>query len=57
MRRQQSSQDQLELEWTSAMRWADVPVDIRDRVREHLGDLLQQAATPPRPAEGPADES
>jgi hypothetical protein len=56
MRRQRSVQDQLELEWTSAMRWADVPVDIRDRVREHLGDLLQQAATPPRPAEGSADE-
>jgi hypothetical protein len=34
-----------------------VPVDIRDLVREHLGDLLQQAATtPPRPAEGSADE-
>ena len=49
--------EQLELEWTSAMRWADVPVDIRDLVRENLGDLLQQAATtPPRPGEGPADE-
>jgi len=34
MRRRQSGQDQLELEWTGAMRWADVPVDIRDRVRE-----------------------
>jgi hypothetical protein len=56
MRRQQSGQDQLELEWTSAMRWADVPADVRGRVREHLGDLLQQAATPPQPAEGPADE-
>ena len=56
MRRRRSDQDQLELEWTSAMRWADVPVDIRDRVREDLGDLLQQATTPPGPAEGSADE-
>jgi hypothetical protein len=57
MRRRRSGQDQLELEWTSAMRWDDVPADIRDRVREHLGDLLQQATAPsPRPAEGPANE-
>jgi hypothetical protein len=56
MRRRQSGQDQLELEWTSTMRWADLPVDIRDRVREHLDDLLQQAATLPGPAEGPVDE-
>ncbi len=56
MRRRRSGQDQLELEWTSAMRWADVPADIRDRVREYLGDLLQQATTLPRPAEGSADE-
>jgi hypothetical protein len=56
MRQGGSGQDQLELEWTSAMRWADVPVDIRDRVREQLGDLLQQAATSPQPAEESADE-
>jgi hypothetical protein len=56
MRRGESGQDQLELEWTSAMRWTDVPVDIRDRVREHVGHLLQQAATPPRAVEGSADE-
>ena len=56
MRRRQSGQEQLELEWTSAMRWTDVPVDIRDRVREHVGDLLQQAATLPRPAEVSANE-
>jgi len=57
MRRRRSGQDQLQLEWTSAMRWVDVPVDIRDRVREHLGDLLQQATTTPlRRAEGAADE-
>ncbi len=54
MRRRRSGQGQLELEWTSAMRWEDVPADIRDRVREHLGDLLRAAAVPP--AEGPADE-
>jgi hypothetical protein len=38
------------------MRWADVPVEIRNHVPEHLGNLLQQAAMPPRPAEGSADE-
>jgi hypothetical protein len=52
----ESGQDQLELEWPSAMRWADVPVDIRDCVREHLGDLLQQVATPSLPVEESADE-
>ena len=56
MRQGGSGEDQLELEWTTAMRWADVPVDIRDRVREHLGNLLQQAVPPPRSAEGSADE-
>jgi hypothetical protein len=56
MRRGESGRDQLDLDWTNAMGWADVPVDIRNRVREHLGNLLQQAATPPRPAEGSADE-
>jgi hypothetical protein len=57
MRRRRSGEEQLELEWTSAMRWADVPVDIRDLVRGYLGDLLQQAAmSPPRPGEGAADE-
>jgi hypothetical protein len=56
MRRGRAGQEPLELEWTSAMRWADVPVDVRDRVREHLGNLLQQAATPPRPAKESADE-
>jgi hypothetical protein len=56
MPRRGSGQDQLELEWTSAMQWIDVPVDVRDRVREHLGDLLEQAATPRRPVEGSADE-
>jgi hypothetical protein len=56
MRRGRAGQDQLELEWTSAMRWADVPVDIRDRVREHLADLLRQAATRPGVDERAADE-
>ena len=56
MRPRRSGEEQLELEWTNTVRWADVPVEIRDRVREHLGNLLQQAAPPPRPAEGSADE-
>ena len=49
-------QEQLELEWTGAMQWADVPVDARDRVREYLGDLLRQAATQPRVDGRAADE-
>ena len=56
MRRGGAGQDQLELEWTSALRWADVPVDIRDRVREHLADLLRQAATRPDADERAAHE-
>ena len=56
MRRGGAGQDQLELEWTNAMRWADVPVDIRDRVCEHLADLLRQAATRLGADERAADE-
>ena len=49
-------EEQLELEWTNAVRWADVPVAIRDRVREHLGDLLRQAAAAMHAADGAPDE-
>jgi hypothetical protein len=56
MRRGASGQEQLDLEWTSVMRWSDVPVDLRDRVREHLADLLRQAATGPGADERAADE-
>ena len=56
MRRRRSGKEQLELEWTNTVRWADVPVEIRDRVREHLGDLLQQAAVATPPADGASDE-
>jgi hypothetical protein len=38
------------------MQWTDVPVDIRNRVREHLADLLRQAATRPDTPERVADE-
>ncbi len=56
MRRRRSGEEQLELEWTNTVQWADVPVEIRDRVREHLGDLLQRAAAPIPPADGAPDE-
>jgi hypothetical protein len=56
MRRRRSDEAQLELEWTNVVRWADVPVEIRERVREHLGDLLQRAAAAMLPAEGVPDE-
>jgi hypothetical protein len=54
--RRRSGEDQLELEWTNTVRWTDVPVEIRDRVREHLGDLLARAAAAMPPAEGAPDE-
>jgi hypothetical protein len=56
--RRRSDEEQLELEWTNAVRWVDVPVAIRDHVREHLGNLLRQAAAamPPAPADGAPDE-
>jgi hypothetical protein len=38
------------------MRWADVPGDIRERVREHLADLLRRAATRPGADKRAADE-
>ncbi len=56
MRRRRSGDEQLELEWTNTVRWADVPVEIRDRVREHLSDLLQRAAAAMPLAEGAPDE-
>jgi hypothetical protein len=55
MRRRRCDEEQLELEWTNAVRWADMPVAIRDRVREHLGDLLRQVAAA-IPADGAPDE-
>ena len=55
MRRRRSSEEQMELEWTNTMGWADVPVEIRERVREHLGDLLRQVAAA-IPADGAPDE-
>ena len=56
--RRRSDEEQLELEWTNAVRWADVPVAIQDRVREHLGNLLRQAAAamPPTSADGALNE-
>ena len=56
--RRRSDEEQLELEWTNAVRWADVPVAIQDRVREHLGNLLRHAAAamPPTPPDGALDE-
>jgi hypothetical protein len=38
------------------MRWVDVPVDLRDRVRELLAECLRQAATRPGADERVADE-
>lgn len=35
---------QLELQWTEAMQWQDLPTPIRDRVRAILYNLPRQAA-------------
>ena len=56
MRRRRSGEEQLDLEWMHTMGWADVPIEIRDRVREHLSDLLQRAAVAMAPADGASDE-
>ena len=44
MARTQSPQIPLELAGPGVMRWADLPVPLRERVRALLAALLQQAA-------------
>jgi hypothetical protein len=45
MPRQQPHKQQLDLEWVDAMRWADVPADVQERLRELLADFLRQVAS------------
>jgi hypothetical protein len=44
-----------QLEWvpSDSMRGDELPVDVRDRARELLARLLQDAARGARPPEGP----
>ncbi len=44
MPRPQLRQPQLDLPWTAVIRWEDLPVAVRDRVRERLVALLRDAA-------------
>ena len=50
---------QTELEWREpeAMRWADLPPSVRERVREPLGRLLRRVARPRASSEEAPDEA
>ena len=56
MARTQSSQISLEFVGPGVMRWEEVPVALRERVRDLLAALLGQAARRAGPAEGGNDE-
>jgi len=57
MRRKKTSDRQLAIEWTEAMRWQDLPALVRERVRKRLAELLHQAAGYGAPApEEPGDD-
>ncbi len=47
---------QLDFPWTDLMRWAELPVAVRDRVRERLTVLLREAAQRARAAQEGRDE-
>lgn len=50
---------QTQLEWSHAddMHWEDLPADLRDRVRELLGQLLRHVAGQGHWPQGAADET
>jgi hypothetical protein len=50
------STSQLALEWTDALRWEDLPSEIRDELRARLGELLAEVANGRRRAEGTPGE-
>ncbi len=56
MPRHQRRERQLDFPWTDRMRWAELPVAVRDRVRERLGVLLREAAQRARAAQEGRDE-
>jgi hypothetical protein len=46
----------LPLEWSDALRWDDLPSEVRDELCDRLRELLAQVAGGRRDAEGAADE-
>jgi hypothetical protein len=46
--------EQLPLEWTDAMRWAELPAEVRKQVAAALRALLERHAT--QQAKRPVDE-
>ena len=47
---------QLALDWTEALRWEDLPHEVREELRDHLGQLLAHAADTARGGEAAPDE-
>jgi hypothetical protein len=47
---------QLLLEWTDALRWDDLPSEVRDELRDRLSELLVQVVAGERRAEDLVDE-
>jgi hypothetical protein len=56
MARTRSPQIPLEFAGPGVMRWEEVPMALRERVRDLLAALLRQAAARPRLAEVGDDE-
>jgi hypothetical protein len=46
----------LLLEWTDAVRWEDLPSEVRDELRDRLRELLAQVAAGRHRAEAVAGE-
>jgi hypothetical protein len=44
LRRPQSRESQLDLQWTVSVRWAELPGEVRDDLRPRLRELLEQVA-------------
>jgi hypothetical protein len=55
-RRSQSRESQLDLEWTAALRWDELPAEVRDELRPRLRELLVQVADAERRDPGGPDE-
>jgi hypothetical protein len=44
MRRRTTIERQLDLDWTDAMRWEELPPSVRAEAQQVLGDLLSAVA-------------
>jgi hypothetical protein len=55
-RTRSQSTPQLALEWTEALRWEDLPSEVRDELRDRLRELLLHVANGERCPEGAGGE-